>query len=367
MIQSWSYKEEFEIEKAEIFEAIESVFNSGRLILGPYVEQFEREMSSYCGSKFGVGVNSGTDAIFLGLKALGVGPGDEVITVPNTAVPTVSAITTTGARAVFVDIEEGTYLMNTEALEEAITSKTKAVVPVHLYGQCVEMDTVMQIARRNSLSVLEDSAQAQGALYKGKKAGSMSDVSAFSFYPTKILGTYGDGGMCVTADSDIAARIRRLRFYGMDKTYYSLEEGFNSRLDELHAAILLKKLKHIETYIARRRELARRYDQALKNTGLILPIEKQNSMHVYHLYVVRHPGRDKIIEELKKKDIMVNIHYPWPVHIMEGFSQLGYKKGSFPITEKLASEIFSLPIYPYLPHEKQDMVIEVLKNICSHL
>jgi aminotransferase EvaB len=367
MIQSWSYKEEFEIEKAEIFDAIESVLNSGRLILGPCVEQFEKEMAVYCGVDFGVGVNSGTDAIFLGLKALGVGPGDEVITVPNTAVPTVSAIHATGARAVFVDVDESTYLMNTSKLERLITDKTKTIVPVHLFGQCVEMDDVINLAKRYNLSVLEDCAQAQGALYKEKMAGSMADVSAFSFYPTKILGAYGDAGMCVSSNSGIAARIKRLRYFGMEKTYYSLEEGYNSRLDEIHAAILLKKLKHIDMYISKRRELASRYDQALKDTDLNLPFEKQNNMHVYHLYVVRHPSRDKIIEELKKRDIMVNIHYPWPVHIMKGFSRLGYQRGDFPVAEKLADEIFSLPMYPYLAYEKQDSVIEALKDICVTL
>lgn len=366
-IKVWDYIKEYAGEKDEIHSAIDEVLNSGYLILGEKVKKFEDQFSSYCNVKYGVGVNSGTDAIFLGLKALNIGENDEVITVSNTAVPTVSAITATGAKPVFVDVEPDTYLMDTSKVENVITESTKCIIPVHLFGQCVDMDILQEIAKRYNLFILEDCAQSHGAKFKDKIAGSMSDLAAFSFYPTKILGTYGDGGMIITNDSETYKKLRRLRFYGMESTYYSLGQGYNSRLDELHASILLAKLKHLDNYISRRRKLAEQYNSLLKKSPLILPSEAAGRRHAYYIYVVRHAKRDFIIEELKKKEILVNISYPWPIHIQSGFAYLGYKEGDLPVTEKLAKEIFSLPMYPSLTNKEQIQVTDNLLEIIERL
>lgn len=359
-IRVWGYLKEYEDEKEEILAAIQKVLASGTLILGENVRLFEEEFSAYCGVRYGVGVNSGTDALFLALKALDIGPGDEVVTVANTAVPTVSAIVSAGATPRFVDIDPATYLMDTSRLEAAVTGKTKCILPVHLYGQCVDMDAVNAVAARHGLSVIEDCAQSHGATCKGRKAGSMSDLAAFSFYPTKILGGYGDGGMVVTNDEALRRKLLRLRFYGMEQTYYALEHGYNSRLDELHAAVLRGKLNHLERYIARRRELAARYDRMLANTALSLPATMPGNDHAYYLYVCRHPARDRIINDLKGSDIFVNISYPWPIHTMTGYARFGYREGDLPHTEKAAREIFSLPMYPGLTDEEQQQVITAL-------
>jgi len=285
-INVWGYLKEYHYNKSEILNAVESVFESGHLILGESVRNFENRYAQYVGVKYGVGCDNGTNAIFLALKALGIGSGDEVITVTNTAIPTVSAIVSTGATPVFVDINPLTYLMNVEKLEEHITDRTKAIVPVHLYGQCVDMDILLDIADRHKLFVIEDCAQAHGAMYRGKKAGSMSAVSATSFYPTKILGAFGDGGMILTDNMEIDKKLRSLRFYGAEKTYYANEHGYNSRLDELQAAILLVKLRHIEEYISRRREIASMYNECLSDTDVRIPCEAEYCTHAYYLYVV---------------------------------------------------------------------------------
>jgi dTDP-3-amino-2,3,6-trideoxy-4-keto-D-glucose/dTDP-3-amino-3,4,6-trideoxy-alpha-D-glucose/dTDP-2,6-dideoxy-D-kanosamine transaminase len=362
-IKVWNYLDEYENEKDEILNAIERVLKSGFLILGDHVKKFEEEFSRYCGVKFGIGVNSGTDALFLSLKALNIGHGDEVITVANTAVPTVSAIVSTGATPRFVDIDSETYLMDTSALANVINKNTKCILPVHLFGQCVNMDEVNEIASKYSLKIIEDCAQSHGGSYQGKKAGSMSDLSAFSFYPTKNLGGYGDGGMVLTNDEKIRDKLRRLRFYGMEKTYYSIEHGYNSRLDELHASILLEKLKHLDEYILKRKSIANTYNRSLMNTGLILPKILEGNDHSYYLYVCRHKKRDFIIEELKKRKIFVNISYPWPIHLMDGYKYLQYKEGDLPATEQAAKEIFSLPMYPSLKKEEQETVIGCLLEI----
>ena len=296
---------------------------------------------------------------------MGVKPGDEIITVSNTAVPTVSAIVATGAIPKFVDIDPNSYLMRVEQVVDIITPKTKGIIAVHLFGQCVEMDLLTEISRKNNLFIIEDCAQSHGAQYKGRMAGSMSQISTFSFYPTKILGGYGDGGMMVTSDNELANKMKRLRFYGMEKTYYAIEHGYNSRLDELHAAILRKKLLHIDEYINDRRRIAKRYDEELKNTSLQLPIELPENKHAYYIYVVRHPDRNKIMEKLKEKNILLNISYPWPIHTMTGYESLGYKVGDLPETEMAANEIFSLPMYPSLAFEEQSYVIETIKEILS--
>jgi aminotransferase EvaB len=362
-IKPWDYLKDYENEKEEIFAAIDRVLRSGRLILGESVKNYEESFAKYCGAKFGIGVNSGTDALFLGLKALELGSGYEVITVANTAVPTVSAIVSTGATPVFVDIDPESYLMDTRLIEKKISNRTKCILPVHLYGQCVNMDNIKQIADTYGLKVIEDCAQSHGATFNGRKAGSMSDLAAFSFYPTKVLGGFGDGGMVITNDEAFFKKVRRLRFYGMEETYYSLEHGYNSRLDELHAEILLNRLKRLDGYIERRRALAKQYDTLLADTGLTLPKTAMGNEHVYYLYVCRHPQRDTIISELQSRNIFVNISYPWPIHIMSGYNFLGYKPGDLPHSENAANEIFSLPLYPSLTDDEQKTVILELKKI----
>jgi|TARA_Y100000310_G_scaffold80049_1_gene76731 aminotransferase EvaB len=365
-IQVWDYKKEYEEHQKDILKLVDEVFRSGRLVLGESVREFEQAFSAYCDSNYGVGVNSGTDALFLALKALGIGDGDEVITVANTAVPTVSAIMSTGGIPRFVDVRPNTYLMNVDQLEQALTSKTKCILPVHLYGQCVNMDQIMKFSQKHGLSVLEDCAQSTGALFEGKKSGCLGDVAAFSFYPTKILGGYGDGGMVVTKNKIIANKVRRLRMYGMEGQYYSIENGYNSRLDEVHAKILSFKLKFLEDYVLRRRQLAETYRQELDDSGLILPEVAKGNYHAYYLYVVRHPDRDTIIDELKKQNVFLNISYPWPIHTMRGYSSLGYKEGDLPVTEALAKEIFSLPMYPTLTEGEQRHVCKALKTILDN-
>ncbi len=363
MIKVWDYLAEYEQEREEVRSAIDGVLESGQLILGQNVVEFEKEFAASTGASYGIGVNSGTDALFLGLLAIGIGAGDEVITVANTAVPTVSAIEATGARARFVDIDPATFLMDTSQLERALTTKTKAILPVHLYGQCVDMDAVNSFAEHHGLRVLEDCAQSHAAQQNTRVAGSLAEISAFSFYPTKILGTYGDGGMVVTSEESLMEKCRRLRFYGMETQYFSVEKGFNSRLDELHAAILRKKLTHLDAYVLRRREIAARYTEALKDSGLGLPSEAAGNRHSYYLYVCRHPERDKILEELKERQIFLNVSYRWPIHIMPAFSHLGYREGDLPQTEKAANEIFSLPMYPSLTDDQIETTIETLKAV----
>lgn len=359
----WDYRAEYEAERDDVLAAVDHVMRSGRLILGQSVRSFEREFAAYCGAADGVGVNSGTDALMLALRAMGIQAGDEVVTTSNTAIPTVAAIVSAGGIPRFIDIEPDTHLMDVSQLESAITGRTRCILPVHLFGQCADMDAIQAVARRRGLPVLEDCAQSAGAEHRGRKAGSMSAIAAFSFYPTKILGAYGDGGMAVTSDRELAARIRRLRVYGTEGRYYSEEHGYNSRLDELHAEILRRKLRRIDEYIARRRELARRYDERLGGVDLALPVTRLHNCHVYHLYVVRHPARDALVKRLATRGISTGIHYPWPIHLMRGYEHLGYGEGSLPVTERAAQEVFSLPMYPSLADAEQDRVCDALHEI----
>lgn len=366
-IPTWDYRAEFEAERDDILSAFEQVMRSGRLILGASVRSFEQEFAAYCGTGYGVGVNSGTDALLLALRALDIRAGDEVITTSNTAIPTVAAIVSAGGTPRFVDIEPDTYLMDVSQLESAITSRTKCIVPVHLFGQCVDMDALHVIASKHGVSVLEDCAQSAGAEHRRRRAGSMSQVAAFSFYPTKILGAYGDGGMAVTSNPDMAARMRKLRVYGTDGTYYAEEHGYNSRLDEVHAEILRRKLRRIGGYIARRRELAGRYGEQLAETSLKLPVTRSHSSHVYHLYVVRHAARDAIMKGLASRGIATGVHYPWPIHRMPAYAGLGYREGSLPVTERAALEILSLPMYPSLTNDEQDRVCDAVRDVMSRM
>jgi aminotransferase EvaB len=364
----WNYLHEYESERDDILDAVETVFRSGRLILGESVAGFEREFAAYHGVPHCVGVDNGTNAIKLGLQALGIGPGDEVITVSNTAAPTVVAIDNVGATPVFVDIDPDTYLMDTAQLAAAITPRTRCLLPVHLYGQCVDMAPLRELAARHDLRIVEDCAQAHGARHHGELAGTLGDVAAFSFYPTKVLGAYGDGGAVLTSADELATEVRCLRYYGMAERYYvERTPGHNCRLDELQAEILRRKLRRLDTYVAGRRAVAARYTEALADTDLVLPVTAPGNEHAHYLYVVRHPRRDEIIGAMKKFDIALNIHYPWPVHTMSGFAKLGYATGSLPVTESLAGQVFSLPMYPSLPRETQDQVIEALLKVLAAL
>ncbi len=374
MIKVWDYKKEYENIRDEVLEAVDSVFSNGTLVFGPKMEEFEDKFSSYQDSKFGIGVGNCTDALYIAMKALGIGHGDEVITVSNTAVPTCTAIAMTGAKPVFVDIDEYS-LIDVSKIEDMISYQTKAILPVHLFGQVCDMDVIMDIAKRHNLKVIEDCAQSHGATYKGRKCGSIGDVGCFSFYPTKIFGAYGDGGFITTNDEELYDRMNRQRFFGMERKkmssghwngkYYAIEHGpdtSNSRLDEVHSAILLKKLNYIEEWIDRRREIAKRYDDELSDI-LDLPKEAPHNKHAYYIYVVAHKDRDKILEKLTERDIHLNISYPWPVHTMIGYEYLGWGDGDLPVTEKRANEIFSLPMYPTLTDDEQTEVINSLKDI----
>jgi dTDP-3-amino-2,3,6-trideoxy-4-keto-D-glucose/dTDP-3-amino-3,4,6-trideoxy-alpha-D-glucose/dTDP-2,6-dideoxy-D-kanosamine transaminase len=358
----WDYRREYEELRDQILATVDRVFKSGQLILGPEGAEFERLMASFVGVTGGVGVNSGTDAIYIALAAVGVTVGDEVITVPNTAVPTAAAIQVLGARPVFVDVRDDDFLMDVSQIEAAITPRTKAIVPVHLYGQCVDLDPLLEIARRHGLKVVEDCAQSQGSLYRNRQAGSIGDASTFSFYPTKLLGGYGDGGMVLSADEAVISLARSLRFYGMEQTYYAERHGYNSRLDEVHAAILALKLSRIENWISRRRDIATRYRRGLADCGLTMPKENAYGRHVYHLFVVETEGdRDALLRRIEARGLKCGVQYRWPIHLMRGYEDLGYGAGQFPVAEKKAGRIFSLPIYPYLTDDEVDEVIEVVK------
>ncbi|WP_394618812.1 DegT/DnrJ/EryC1/StrS family aminotransferase [Lentzea sp. JNUCC 0626] len=360
----WDYLAEYEAERDDILDAVDSVFRSGRLVLGESVAGFEADFAAYHGTRHCVGVDNGTNALVLALRALQVGPGDEVITVSNTAAPTVVAIDSVGATPVFVDVRPSDYLMDVSQVAAAITPRTKCLLPVHLYGQCVDMAPLQELAQAHGIPILEDVAQAHGARHHGRIAGSIGEAAAFSFYPTKVLGAYGDGGAVITPDDKVEERLRRLRYYGMAERYYVVETpGHNSRLDEVHAEILRRKLRRLDTYVAGRQAVARRYAEGLGDTELVLPHVADGNEHVYYVYVVRHPDRDRIIEELRARDIFLNISYPWPVHTMTGFDHLGYAPGSLPVTEALAKQIFSLPMYPSLDPAVQDEVIDALREV----
>lgn len=361
-INVWDYLREYDELREEILAVVDRVFRSGRLVMGEAGAAFEREMAAAVGVTGGVGVNSGTDAIAIALAACGVTTGDEVITVPNTAVPTVSAIRTLGAIPVFVDVCDEDCLMDTRLVEAAITPRTKAILPVHLYGQCVDMDVLTALARKHGVKVIEDCAQGQGALYKGRQAGSLGNAAAFSFYPTKILGAYGDGGMVVSNDAEVLKLARSLRFYGMETVYYSERHGYNSRLDEVQAAILSLKLPRVPGWIERRRAIAARYGAGLAGTGVVLPRENVHSRHNFYLYVAEHPtDRDGLIERLAERGVNCNVAYRWPIHTMRGYAELGYSKGVFPVAEAKAKRVFSLPMYPQLTDEEVDAVIAAVR------
>ncbi len=355
-IPVFDLKRQYEYLKEELDNAFTNVFESGNFVLGENVRLFEEEFANYLGAGFAVGVGSGTEALHLSLKACDVGPGDEVITVPNTAVPTISAISFAGARPVLVDVTPDTYTIDTKKIEKKITNKTKAIMPVHLYGHSAEMEQVMKLADAYDLRIIEDACQAHGAKYNGKNAGTLGDMGCFSFYPTKNLGAYGDGGIVVTNNEELYNRLIMLRNYGEVKKFTSKIEGFNSRLDEIQAAVLRVKLKHLDTWTNRRREIATLYQQLLFNSNVQLPCERQWAEHVYHLFVIRINKRDALKDYLQEHGVGTHIHYPIPIHFQEAYKKLGYNAGDFPISERNAGEILSLPIYPELTTEEVETV-----------
>lgn len=347
--------------KNEIDHAISCVLNKGKYILGEEVHAFEREFAEYIDAKYSIGVGSGTEALHLALAACGIGHGDEVVTVSHTAVATVSAITLAGAIPVLVDLEPDFYTIDPQKIESAITPNTKAIIPVHIYGQPVNMDPVLEIAKKYHLRVIEDCAQSHGATYKGKRVGSLGDMGCFSFYPTKNLGALGDGGMVVTNDSRLAEKAKLLREYGWVERYVSHYAGWNTRLDEIQAAILRIKLKKLDKDNARRRRLAEVYNEDLSNTSLALPKTRKNVTHVYHLYVIRSRKRNELLTFLREKNIYASIHYPAPVHLQPAYNHLT-GMNTLSITEHIAQEILSLPIYPELSDTELMTVIDAIKE-----
>ncbi|TRZ95037.1 DegT/DnrJ/EryC1/StrS family aminotransferase [bacterium] len=354
--------------RKDVLASVERVMLRGDFVLGKEVAFFEKGFAKYCKSKFCVGVNSGTDALFLALKSLGIGVRDEVIVPAFTYIASSLAVTYTGATPVFVDIDEQTYNIDVTKIEGVITKNTKAIIPVHLYGQSAQMGEILSLARKHNLKVVEDTAQAQGAKYKTrdgkwKMAGGMGDIGCFSFYPTKNLGAFGDGGAIVTNNGDIYKKLLMLRDYGRSSRYEHVTLGYNSRLDTIQAAILRIKLDKLDEWNLLRRKNADLYNKELKKIAdLILPYQAAYSYHVYHQYVVRLNKRDDVVERLKDNGIIALIHYPIPLHLQEVYRDLGYRKGDFPAAEKVASEIISLPMYPNLKYKQIKLVCECLRK-----
>lgn len=351
----------------EILSAKRRVLEKGRFILGEEVSAFEEEFAHYCGVRYGAGVGSGTDALFLALKAAGIGEGDEVITVSHSFIASAIAISMTGAKPVFVDIDPEVYTMDPDGLEHLLKkrkgrSRVKAVLPVHLYGQPAEMEALVEIADRYNLSVIEDACQAHGAEYQGKKSGSFGLLGCFSFYPTKNLGAYGDGGMVVTNDKKLYDKVRLLRCYGEKKKYEHILKAGNSRLDEIQAAILRVKLKYLDLWNGERRSKALAYKRMLESTEVVCPVEKEQARHVYHLFVIRTKRRNALQAFLKEEGIHTLIHYPIPIHIQKAYGELGYRKGDLPVTEKYAQEVLSLPFFPELTTEEMGKVNKGIKS-----
>lgn len=348
--------------KDKIDEAIHRVTNSGWYILGDETRMFEEQFAGYIGVTDGIGVGSGTEALHVALAACNVGQGDEVITVSHTAGATVSAIEMTGATPVFVDIEPDFYTMNSEEVEKAITPRTKAIVPVHLYGQPADIGHILNIAGKRGIYVVEDCAQAHGAQYQGRRVGSWGHIACFSFYPTKNLGAIGDGGMVVTNNQDLAKKVKLLREYGWAERYVSHIPGWNTRLDEIQAAILRVKLRHLDEDNSKRRKLAELYQRELSDTSLLLPKNRDGAIHAYHLYVVRSRERDFLLKFLRDREIGALVHYPVPVHLQPAYSgRLSTGKG-LPETEKAAREVLSLPMYPELREEEVVRVVGAIRE-----
>jgi dTDP-4-amino-4,6-dideoxygalactose transaminase len=352
MIPFVDLKAQYQSIKPEIGAAIERVLESTQFVLGPEVATFEQEFAAYCQTDHAIGVNTGTSALHLALLAAGVLPGDEVITVPFTFVATTAAIVYAGARPVFVDVDPATFNMDPSRIEAAITPRTRAILPVHLYGQPADMDPIMEVARRHNLVVIEDACQAHGAEYRGRRAGSIGDLGCFSFYPGKNLGAYGEGGAVTTNNPDFARNVRMLRDWGAASKYHHELKGYNFRLEEIQAAILRVKLRHLEAWTDARRECAVRYADLLRNSSVETPSESAGTRHVYHILAVRTRQREALQQGLRAEGIQTGIHYPVPVHLQPAHADLGYAPGDFPNSEAAAAEVLSLPMFAELTGEQ---------------
>ncbi|MFH1754143.1 MAG: DegT/DnrJ/EryC1/StrS family aminotransferase [Candidatus Latescibacterota bacterium] len=351
--------------KDEINEAVSEVVESAWFVGGPKVAAFEKNFAKYVGGKYAVGSSSGTSALHMGIAALGIGPGDEVITATNTFIATTEAITHAGAKTVLVDVEDDTLLIDPNCVEAAITPKTKAIIPVHLYGQPVDMKPIRDIASRHSLKIIADAAQAHGAAIDGDRSAIHGDVTCYSFYPGKNLGAYGDAGMVVTDDKDIADKAAMMSDHGRHEKYTHKIEGYNYRLDAIQAAVLDVKLRHLDEWTKRRRSRAKRYSDAFAGGPVRVVGEQAGRHHVYHLYVVRSKDRDKLGDELRERGIATGIHYPIPLHLQEAYKHMGLKKGTFPVAEASAREIISLPMFAELTDEMVDEVVAAVRKILA--
>jgi dTDP-4-amino-4,6-dideoxygalactose transaminase len=346
--------------------AIREVIDAGAFAGGPFVAKFEKEFAAYCGTAQAVGVGNGTDALWFALLALGVGPNDEVITVPSTFMATAESISYCGARPVFVDIDEATYNMDPGLVEKAITPRTKAIIPVHLFGQCADMDPILKIAAEHRIPVIEDACQAHGATYKGRKAGTLGVAGCFSFYPGKNLGALGEAGAVVTNNAELAGKIQGLRDHGQARKYCHSQIGWNGRMDGIQGAVLSVKLKQLDVSNLRRRSHALLYDQLLGEIEeVIVPAQGRFNQSVYHIYAVRVKDRDQVLQSMAEKGISCAIHYPIPVHLQEAYRFLGREKGSFPVAERCAGEFLSLPMFPELTREQIHAVADELKLCLS--
>ena len=387
MIPLMNIERQYETIKKELDEATIGVLSSGKYIMGENVKEFEKEFSEYMEVKYAVGVGNGTDALVIALRACGVKAGDEVITCAMSFFATAEAISSVGAIPVFVDCTSDTYTIDVSKIEEKITEKTKAIIPVHLYGQCADMDEINKIAKKYNLLVIEDVAQAAGATYKGKKAGSLGDIACVSFFPTKNLGCAGDGGIILTNSDDLVKKCRAYRVHGsgldgkytyesMNKItdaesidfgenlpkYYNFLIGYNSRLDEIQAAILRVKLKKLDKWNETRETIANRYSNLINNNLIVKPIHKEERSHIYYTYVIKTENREKLREELTKAEISSGVYFPVPLHLQKVYEHLGYKKGDMPNAESIANDSLAIPIFPELTNEEQDKVIEVLNK-----
>ena len=375
MIKFWTYRNEYKLIKKKLHLSLDNVLNSGTLFFGKQLERFENNFIKINKLAYGTSVKTGTDALIISLMALGIKRGDEVITVANTAIPTISAIKFLQAKIKLVDVGED-YLIDVTKIERLITKKTKVIIPVHLYGQSCEMSKIIDIAKKYKLKIIEDCAQAQGAKYNNKLVGNFGDLSCYSFYPTKILGAYGDGGFIGTKNKKLFEKVKRIRFYGIEtenknnkyyNKYYANENGMNSRLDEIQASILNIKIPRLKNSIKNRQHIASIYNKELSGTRLKLPMVNNKCTHVYHLYVVYHPKRNEIIKQLMKKKIFTNIQYPYPIHKMKAYKNLAYfKKNELKNAEKFSKGIFSLPIYPELSNKKLYKIIKELKYVLNN-
>lgn len=362
MIPFLDLKAQYHSIKREVDDAVAGVLESSQFILGSAVKEFEGAFATFCGARLAVGVNSGTSALHLAFLALGIGPGDEVITVPFTFVATVAAIRYTGATPVFVDIDPVSYTIDVTQIERAITQRTKAIVPVHLYGQPADMDPILEIAQRHGLRVVEDAAQAHGAEYQGRRVGAMGDIGCFSFYPGKNLGAYGEGGAVVTNDAAFDRAIRMMRDWGQERRYHHVLAGYNYRMDGIQGAILGVKLKYLPAWTESRRAHALAYTRLLVESGLVTPAVMPYASHVHHVYAILTPEREELQQALLASGIQTGIHYPIPVHLLEAHKDLGYGEGDFPVAEKVAAQELSLPLYPELTAEQIQAVAE---QVCS--